>query len=241
MGVLTGLVAITILFGVAQLVGTVTLWFDPVGLSLSSLFAIPMNASVLAATVCSILAIAASSGVQRQRAAWSLIPLPCIFAALQAFLYGNFSTSSYATYLVYAYVLSLVTFIAPLALTYAALNRRLIEIGFVLNRTVVFALVSAIVIGIFVLAEWSASEWLVSASHTTSVIVGMVVALTLGLSMRYIHKYVDRFVDHVFFRKRHQDEAALRALAHEASFITDQSICWTAPCRPSGSIRMRMT
>ena len=41
--------------------------------------------------------------------------------------------------------------------------------------------------------------------------------------MRFIHKYVDRFVDHVLFRKRHEDEAALRRFAHEASFITDRS------------------
>jgi GAF domain-containing protein len=45
----------------------------------------------------------------------------------------------------------------------------------------------------------------------------------LGLSLRYNHRYVDRFVDRVFFRKRHEDDAALRRFAHEASFITDRS------------------
>jgi hypothetical protein len=52
----------------------------------------------------------------------------------------------------------------------------------------------------------------------------MAVALGLGLSLRYIHKYVDRFVDRVFFRKRHDDEAALRRFAHEASYISDRSV-----------------
>jgi GAF domain-containing protein len=42
--------------------------------------------------------------------------------------------------------------------------------------------------------------------------------------MRYIHKYVDRFADRVFFRKRHEDEAALRNFAHESAYITDRSI-----------------
>jgi hypothetical protein len=32
---------------------------------------------------------------------------------------------------------------------------------------------------------------------------------------------VDRFIDNVFFRKRHQDEKALRRFAHEAAFTTD--------------------
>jgi hypothetical protein len=112
----------------------------------------------------------------------------------------------------------------PVALTYVALSRRLIDIGFVLNRTLVFAILSTLVIGAFILAEWAATEWLVNASHTTGAIVGTLVALGLGFSLRYIHKYVDRFVDHVFFRKRHEDEAALLRFAHESSFISDRSV-----------------
>ncbi len=111
-----------------------------------------------------------------------------------------------------------------MALTYAALSRRLIDIGFFLNRAAVFAIISTIVIGVFVLVEVVASEWLVSTGHTTSTVIGMGVALGLGLSMRYIHRHVDRFVDHVFFRRRHEDEAALRRFAHECSFITDRSV-----------------
>jgi hypothetical protein len=112
---------------------------------------------------------------------------------------------------------------APVALTYAALSRRLIDVGFFLNRAAVFTIVSAIVIGAFILAEWAASAWLASATHTTSTIIGMVVALGLGISLRYIHLYVERFVDRVFFRRRHEDEAALRRFAHEASYISDRS------------------
>jgi GAF domain-containing protein len=52
----------------------------------------------------------------------------------------------------------------------------------------------------------------------------MGLALGLGLSLRYIHRYVDRFVDRVLFRRRHEDEAALRRFAHESSYITDRSI-----------------
>ena len=53
---------------------------------------------------------------------------------------------------------------------------------------------------------------------------GAAIALVLGLSMRYIHNTVDRFVDRVFFRKRHEDEAALRRFAREASYITDRDV-----------------
>jgi GAF domain-containing protein len=109
-------------------------------------------------------------------------------------------------------------------LTYAALSRRLVDVGFVLNRAVVFGIVSTIVVGAFVLAERIANEWFVNASRTSGAVAGAAIALVLGFSMRYIHSYVDRFVDRVFFRKRHEDEAALRQFAHEASYITDRDV-----------------
>ncbi len=135
----------------------------------------------------------------------------------------NLVVISYAVSIVVGLVSTLVFLTAPVALTYAALSRRLIDVGFFLNRAAVFTIVSAIVIGGFVLAEWAASAWLASTTHTTSAVIGMVVALGLGISLRYIHRYVERFVDRVFFRKRHEDESALRRFAHEASYISDRS------------------
>ena len=217
------LIVSAIVITAAQVIGMQTLWFNPVPLSLAPAWALPMDAATLAAVLCSVLSISATHGVDRQRAAWSLVPMSLLLGCLQVFVFVTV-VAPYAIFVAMAYVYSIVTFLAPLALTYAALNRRLIDIGFVLNRTVVFGLVSTIVFGAFVLVEWAASEWLVNASHPTSVIVGMAVALALGLSLRYIHKYVDRFVDHVFFRKRHDDEAALRRFAHECSYITDASV-----------------
>lgn len=48
--------------------------------------------------------------------------------------------------------------ISPAVLTYAQLNRRLLDIGFALNRAAVFTGVSLVVDGIFVLAEGAFSR-----------------------------------------------------------------------------------
>jgi hypothetical protein len=132
--------------------------------------------------------------------------------------------SSYASGIFWNYIVAIVIAVVPVVLAYAAVSRRLIDIGFILNRTVVFAIVSTIVIGTFILVEWAASVWLTGVTHTTSAVIGLVVALTLGLSLRYIHGHIDRIVDRVFFWKRHADEAALRGFAHESSYITDCSV-----------------
>ncbi len=116
---------------------------------------------------------------------------------------------------------TVLTFALPLALTYAAVTRRLLDISFIINRAAVFSIVSVIVVGAFVLTEWLFNEFFARASHTASVGASVGVALVLGISLTYIHRYVDRFVDRAFFWKRHEHEQALRVFAREAAFITD--------------------
>ncbi len=217
------LVAASVVLGGATVLGYITLWFDPVSLS-SPAASLPFALALLTALGCSVLAIEASRGIERARAAWLLVPLALLFLVRFVLDTAAGHLSSYADFIAISYVYSTVLFATPLVVAYVALSRRLIDVGFVLNRAAVFGIASSIVIGAFILVEWAASQWLVSASHTTSVVVGMVVALALGLSLRYIHKYVDTFVDRVFFRKRHEDEAALRRFAHESSYITDRGI-----------------
>jgi hypothetical protein len=160
--------------------------------------------------------------VERQRAVWTLVPLAAFFCF---FILGLIVTpsSSYAGSIAIGLISTLVLLTAPIALAYAALSRRLIDVGFFLNRAAVFAIVSAIVIGAFVLAEWAINAWFARATHTTGAFIGIAVALGLGISLQYIHKYVERFVDRVFFHKRHEDESALRRFAHEAAYISDRS------------------
>jgi hypothetical protein len=133
------------------------------------------------ALVCSALAIAASRGADRQRAVWSLVPLAVLCVTDVSIIFQNLTLSSYASGLVWSFVANTVPFVVPVVLTYAAVSRRLIDVGFVLNRTIVFAIVSTIVIGAFVLVEWAASAWLAGTTHATSAVIGMIVALAIGL------------------------------------------------------------
>jgi hypothetical protein len=214
------LVGTSIAIGLTRIAGIVTLRIDPIAFG-SSAAAVPFVIALLAAAACTVLAVSASQGAERQRAIWSLLPA----GALIVVGFGAESlqgvVKSYDIAWSVYYVASALNIVTPLILTYVALSRRLLDIGFVLNRAAVYAIVSATLIAAFVIVEWIANEWL-SVNHTTSAIVGMLVALALGLSMRYIHRFADRFVDRVFFRKRHDDEAALLRFSHEAAYITDR-------------------
>ena len=213
--------AISVAQSTTSSIGFITQWFDPNAPALRS--NIPLYALTISGLACTILAISASRGIERKRASLTLIPLAILLylPTLSGYIY--WIPMSYFLTNMTAGIFSFISFATPVALTYAALSRRLIDIGFVLSRAVVFTLVSAIVIGVFVLVEWAANAWLTATTHTTNAIIGMIVALGLGISLSYIHKYVDRFVERVIFRKRYEDEAALRRFAHEASYITDRS------------------
>lgn len=177
--------------------------------------------------LCAWAALAAAGGAERTRIAYVLAPL-MLFYALQGMLYlvSAFASNwQHGTALVLSYGLAnLGTFLAPLGMTYALLNRRVLDIGFALNRVAIFSGVSIVLVGAFMLVEWALASWLQQQSHTTSLAVGAALALGLGFSIRFVHDRVEHVLDRVFFRKRHEDEIAIRRLAREAAFITDPAI-----------------
>jgi len=219
-------IAIWIGLGIASSIGLITVWYDwNAPIFTSPYLAYGITAGAL---LCTLLAVLASHGAERQRSLWVLAPLGALVlvkslsAVLPSFLVNVFV--SYGTAVFVTWLQVVIAFLAPAALTYAALSRRFIDIGFVLNRSLVFLFVSAIVVVTFIAVEWAASTWFTGMTHTSSTIIGLFVALFLGLSLRPIHAGVDHFVDRVFFRKRHEDEAALRRFAEEAAYITDRSV-----------------
>lgn len=212
------------LVGIAYPLGVLTLVIDPVGIALAPAWTIPHFAQVLTALVCGLTAIVISQGAQRQRASWSIAGIALIFCVQPLTQYGQDVSTSYFEFLCFQFAQAGALLLAPIGLTYAMLSRRVFDTGFVLNRAAVFTGVSLVIVGIFVLAEWALSEWFSTASHTTNLAIGASLALILGLSVRAIHTRVDRVLDAMFFRKRHADEQAIRALARESAYITDPQI-----------------
>jgi len=179
------------------------------------------------AIVCGGTALAAARGVERSRIAWVMTPLMIFYVAemMLYFVPTLLPSAQHGNALIAAYGLAnFGSALAPLGMTYALLNRRVLDIGFALNRVAIFSGVSIVVVGAFMLVEWSIGSWLQQTNHTTSVIVGAAVALLLGFSIRFVHDRVELVLDRVFFRKRHEDEEAIRHFAREAAFVTDPTV-----------------
>ena len=207
--------------------GLVTLRVDPLKIG-SGNFATGMGITAgLEALAAAAVMIAVAVAVQttprpeRARAAWLLLPLPISWVAMPV-AYGFLSNfaHTWASFQALVVLTTAFSLAGGFAVTYAVLKRRVLDLEFVLSRTIVVATVSFIVVASFVLLEWLLGTVVSDVSHTTGVIANAGLALALGLSLRYVHKRVDTFVDSAFFRKRHDDERALREFAQEAAFMT---------------------
>ncbi len=217
-------VALSATVAVLTWIGFVTLWFDPIPF-LDGAFSVLFNDGaqflVLAAGAA---AIVASRGLERQRVSWAVLSMALLLVIfvtndLIPWLAPDFGGN--ATLLT---VYNLAGVVAPVGLTYSVLSRRLLDIGFALNRAAVFSGVSIVVIGLFMIVENALGGWLVTVSRAESLAVSVVIALVIGFSIRWIHGYAERLVDGLFFQKRHRSERALRRFAEEAPFVTDRDV-----------------
>lgn len=175
------------------------------------------------ALLCVVVAIPAARPEERQRLGW-------VIASFTPYILGIAAGTFRGEIPAWSALQNASFFFIPAGLTYAALAKRMFDIGFVVNRAAVFAGVSVVIVGAFVLVEWALGKWFENASHATSLVVNAGLALVLGFSIRFMHQRIDAAVDYVFFRKRHENETALRRFAREAAFFTDRQTLVERAC-----------
>ena len=112
--------------------------------------------------------------------------------------------------------------ICPLVLAYGILKDRILDIGFAVNRTLVYSLVSAILLGAFGLIEWGADHFLKIEGREKNALIDAAIALAVFLTFHRVRDFVERAVEALFFRSWQEKEARLRRFVAEAAFITDQ-------------------
>jgi hypothetical protein len=118
--------------------------------------------------------------------------------------------------------LAALQYVALILLTYAVLRRRLFDLGFALNRTLVYGAVSFILLACFGLAEWAVDHVIPESWRGASAIYSAGIALVLFLSFHRLRDAVERQVERLFFHRWQQNEAALRRFVGAAGHF-DQS------------------
>ncbi len=205
-------------------IGIATLWFDPTGLTFGVWRVVFTDGARIFVLVAGAAAIAVSHGSDRQRVAWGVVSIGLLLTLFIAKDVLRWLAPGVAASIPLNASVNLAAVVVPIGLTYSVLSRRLLDIGFAVNRAVVYSAVSVVVVALFMTVETLLGGWLTTVSHAESLAVSVGIALALGFSIRWIHARIDRFVDVLFFHKRHRVQQALLRFAHEAAFVTDRDV-----------------
>lgn len=188
---------------------------------------ISLQATIAVALAALVVALYDARGESRQRVRWLFWAFAPFFltVSLTTGVYFIPASAAYMAVhpqqaLVYQTLDRLLALSLPAGLFFGVLLRRVLDLGFVLNRVAVYSALSIVLLAIFVLFEYGISKLFLDTSRTGSLLIQLGIALAIGLSARYLHGIVDRIVDRMLFAKRHADESALRRFSQETEAYT---------------------
>ena len=109
-----------------------------------------------------------------------------------------------------------------LLFAYAVLRHRVIDVGFAVNRSLIYGVMSFVVLLLFGLAEWGIekiipAEWREHLEANAFISAG--IALGIFLVFHRIRDAVEEVIEGVFFHKWHANEAQLERFVRKAEHI----------------------
>jgi hypothetical protein len=118
-------------------------------------------------------------------------------------------------------VLGLVGSVAGSAvLAYALLRHRIVDLGFAINRTLVYGVVSAILLAVFGLIDWAVERFLPIHGRAGNALIDAGAAVVVFLIFHRVRDVVEHVIERLFFRRWQMAEAELRRFVREAAFVT---------------------
>jgi hypothetical protein len=165
-----------------------------------------------------------SSGAMRQRMAWIGACLSGIVFGywlnnLFAFLYWN--TDSFGLSFVLSVLTSIVVAVATAGFGYAVLRHQLLNIQFVINRTLVFAVTSVLLFVSFWLIEQGVHKLVHFEAAQNNALLGGAIAFALFYSFNRLHHKVEKWIEELFFRHWRAKERALRSFMSKVAHFVE--------------------
>ena len=153
-----------------------------------------------------------ADGAQRLRLRWML--WSSVAFVTSVFLSDTLLLGFWASFM-------MTTLLYPIAMAgflYAVLRHRVVDISVVLNRALVYAATTSLVLGLFALLESLIER--TTLGHGAGLMLELAVPLGLGAALSTVHRRIEAVVERFFFRHQYRAETALRRFAEECAFIT---------------------
>lgn len=163
-----------------------------------------------------VLGYARAGAEQRLRIRWILYSTGLMVLVVIASL-GGFLSNNPTDQLALTNLSNLLLLLAVLGYTYAILRQRLVDTRIVLNRTLVYGVITAVVVGVFAAINSVVEH--VALGSNASLLLELIVPLALGIVLGSLRKYVDTYINRLLFRRQYHAEKALNDFARTCGFI----------------------
>lgn len=110
--------------------------------------------------------------------------------------------------------------LAAFLFAYAILRHRAVDLGFAVNRTLVYSVLSALMVAVFVLAEEAAERLLPATGSDTGMFIQAGIALAVFAVFDRLRNAVEGLIERIFFSRWRQYEARIRAFVRQSAFFT---------------------
>ena len=165
------------------------------------------------------------SGTSRQRLRWMI-------AALVVSIPANYiATWGFPGWLTYGQYVGLIAVqaVVPLTAAYALFRKRVVDLNFVISRTLVYGTLTALLVIVFSTLDAVLAK--AFAESRVSLTIDIAVALLLGFTLNSAHRQIDGVIDRVLFRERHRAEMQLKRSAAGVVHATDEAAITDAVVR----------
>jgi hypothetical protein len=114
----------------------------------------------------------------------------------------------------------LIGVVAPILFAYAILRHRVLDLGFAVNRTLVYTLVSAILLTAFGVIEWAVDHLVSIDGREKNALVDAAIAVAVFLTFHRVRDTVEHGVERLFFHRWKMSADALRQFVKMAAFAS---------------------
>ncbi len=172
----------------------------------------------VAVAICAVATLVRSTGEARERIAWVLVGM-VVTAAAYAF---NVARLAAGESLVENATIGIFMAAFPAAVTYAILRHRVLDLGFVLNRGLVYATLTGMLLVAVTLVGWAVDHTI--AETRLAVAAEVLVSVGFGLGLTWLHRRVEALIDAVLFRRRRLAAERIEVRIDALDFATDAGV-----------------
>lgn len=180
------------------------IWFDVLFLATAAIF---------------IETYVRTRGEDRERVAWTTFGIVVGMIGLAAAdIYGLFTWSVFSSAGWLERISSLLMGLVPITIIYAAIRHRVLDFSLAVNRTIVYGIITSLVIVAFSILHSFAIRTL--SGTRFGVFTELVAAVAIGFWLQAIHRRVSAFVDATLFRRRQQARTRLERAAAATEYAS---------------------